>query len=67
MVARKTMWQNLWAYQIIASNPCPHINTEKLLVLKINYAMRILLCPLVMVVNTDEALSTETCFFRKEH
>jgi hypothetical protein len=26
------MWQNLRAYQILANNPCPHINAEPLLV-----------------------------------
>jgi hypothetical protein len=55
------------AYQTIANNHCLHINAEMLLMFKLDYTMTILLCPLVMVVNTDEAVSTETCLVCKEH
>jgi hypothetical protein len=44
------MWQNMPAYQTITSNPCPHINAQLLLMSGMDCAMRILLCPLVLVV-----------------
>jgi hypothetical protein len=49
------------AYQTTTNNPCPHINAELLLVSRMDYTMRILLCPLVLVVNIDDTISTETC------
>jgi hypothetical protein len=52
------MWQNLRAYRTITNNPCPHINDELLLVYRMAYAMRILLRPLVLVVNIDDAATT---------
>jgi hypothetical protein len=55
------MWQNMRAYQIITKGLYPYINAELLLVSKMDYTMRILVCPLVLVVNTDDAVSTETC------
>jgi hypothetical protein len=61
------MWQNMRAYQTITNSPCPHINAELLLVYQMDYTMRILLCPLVLVVNIDDAISTETCLICKEH
>jgi hypothetical protein len=45
---------------------CPHINAELLLVSRMDYTMRILLCPLVLVENID-AVPTETCLVCKEH
>jgi hypothetical protein len=50
----------------VTNNPCPYIIAQLLLVSRRDYTMRILLCPLVLVVNTD-AVSTETCIIRKEH
>jgi hypothetical protein len=61
------MWQNMRVYQTITNNPCPHINAELLLVSKMDYTMRILVCPLVVVVNIDDAVSTETCHICKEY
>jgi hypothetical protein len=61
------MWRNMRTYQTIANNPCSHINAEQLVVSRMNYTMRIILCPLVLVVNTDDAVSTETCIICKEH
>jgi hypothetical protein len=55
------MWKNMRAYQTIKNNPCPHINAELLLMSRMDYTMRILLCPLVLVVNIDEAVCTEIC------
>jgi hypothetical protein len=52
------MWQNMQAYQTVTNNPCPHINVELLLLSRIDYTMRFLLCPLVLVVNTDDAANT---------
>jgi hypothetical protein len=67
VVACKPMWQNMRAYQIITNNPCSHINAELLLGTRIDYTMRILLCPLVLVMNIDDVVSTETCLICKEH
>jgi hypothetical protein len=43
------------AYRIITNNPYPHINAELLLVSRMDCTMRILLCPLVLVMNIDDA------------
>jgi hypothetical protein len=67
VVACQPMWQNMQAYQAITNNPCPHLNAELLLVSRMYYAMSILLCPLVLVVNIDNGVSTETCLICKEH
>jgi hypothetical protein len=61
------MWQNMWTYQTITNNPYPYINAVLLLVARMDYTMRILLCPLVLVVNIDDAISTETYLICKEH
>jgi hypothetical protein len=55
------------AYQTVTNNPCPHINSELLLVSRMDYAKRILLCPLVFVMNIDDAVSTETYIICIEH
>jgi hypothetical protein len=55
------------AYQTITDNTCPHINAELLLVSRMDYTKRILLCPLVLVVNIVGAICTETCIICKEH
>jgi hypothetical protein len=62
------MLQNMWAYQTITDNPCPDINAELLLVVsRMDYTMRILLCPLVLIVNVDGAICSEMCLTCKEH
>jgi hypothetical protein len=48
-------------------NPCPQFNVEPLLVCRMDYTIRILLCPLVLVVSIDDAVSTETSLICKEH
>jgi hypothetical protein len=48
----------MWAYQINTIDPCPHINAELLLASKMDYTMMILFCPLVLVVNIDDAASS---------
>jgi hypothetical protein len=55
------------AYQAITSNPCTHINAELLLVSRMDYAMRTALCSLVLVVNIDDAVYTETSLICKEN
>jgi hypothetical protein len=50
------MWQNMRAYQTITNNPWAHINADLLLVSEMDYTMRILLYPLVLVVNIDDAV-----------
>jgi hypothetical protein len=67
VTAHKLIWQNMQAHQTITNNPCPHINAELLLVSRMDYTMRILLCPLEWAVNTVDAVSTETCLICKEH
>jgi hypothetical protein len=67
VVACKSVWQNMRDYQIIANNPCTHINAELLLVSEMVYTMRIILYPLVLVVNIEAAVSTEKCLICKYH
>jgi hypothetical protein len=55
------------AYQTITNNPCPHTNAELLLVSKMYYTVRILIYPLVLVVNIDNAVSIETCLICKKY
>jgi hypothetical protein len=61
VVACKPTWKNIRAYQTVTNNPCPYVNADLLLVSRMDYTMRILLCPLVLVVNTDDAIPTKTC------
>jgi hypothetical protein len=46
------------AYLTITNNLCPRINAELLPVSRMDYSKRILLCPLELVVNTDDAETT---------
>jgi hypothetical protein len=46
----------MWPYQIITNTPSLHINAELLLVSRMDYTMRILLSPLVLVVNIDDVV-----------
>jgi hypothetical protein len=57
LVACKLMWQNMRAYRTNTNNPCPYINAELLLVSRMDCTKRILLCPLVLVVNIDDGIS----------
>lgn len=45
------------AYQRVTNCPYPHINADLLLVSRIDRITRILLCPLVLVVNIVMILS----------
>jgi hypothetical protein len=67
VVAYKPMLQNMQVFQTVASNPCPHINAELLLVSRMDYAMKILLCTVVLDVNTHDAISTKGCLICKDH
>jgi hypothetical protein len=53
VVAYKPVLQNMKAFQTVTSNPCQHINAELLLVSRMDYTMKILLCTLVLDVNID--------------
>jgi hypothetical protein len=53
------VWQNMLAYQTMTKDPSSHINSELRLVSRMDYTIKILLCPLVLVVNTDHAVSTK--------
>jgi hypothetical protein len=66
VVACKPMWQNTRAYRTVTNNPCPHNNAELLPVSALVYTMRILLYPLVLVVNIDDVITTETCLICKK-
>jgi hypothetical protein len=57
----------MWIYQIIASNTCPNIDAELLLVFRLDYIMRIFLCPQVTVVKIDDATTIKTCLICKEY
>jgi hypothetical protein len=59
VVACETMWQNVRASKMITNNLCRHISAKLLLVSRMDYIMRILLCPLVLVVNINNAVATE--------
>jgi hypothetical protein len=54
------------AYQIITNNTCPNTDAELLLVSRLDYTVRIFLCPQVIVVKTDDAISIKTCLACKE-
>jgi hypothetical protein len=61
VVACKLTWQNMWAHQTITNNICQNINAELLLVSRVEHTIRIVLCPLVVVVNVYDAISANTC------
>jgi hypothetical protein len=44
----------MWFCQTFASNSCPDINSELLVVSRMDYTVRILLYPVVFVVNVDD-------------
>jgi hypothetical protein len=48
-------------------NENERIDAKLLLVFRMDYIMRILLCPLVLVVNTDDAICTKTYLICKVH
>jgi hypothetical protein len=54
------MWQNMQAHQTITNNPCPHINAKLQLVSRMDFTVKILLSPLVLVVNIDDVICTKT-------
>jgi hypothetical protein len=66
VAACKPMWQNMWAYRTITKNPCPQINAELLLVFRMDCTMMILIYPLVLVMNIDDAIFTKTCLICKD-
>jgi hypothetical protein len=53
------------AYQRVTSSIPTHTNSQLLLVSSMDNAIRILLCPLMLVVNIDDGC-TETCLICKE-
>jgi hypothetical protein len=48
-------------YQTATNNTCPDINVDLLLMPRLVYTMRIVLCPLVVVVDIYDAVFTKTC------
>jgi hypothetical protein len=54
------MWKNMRAH-----HTTPTIHAELLMVFRMDYTMRILPCPLVLVVNIDDADSAEKCLLCK--
>jgi hypothetical protein len=59
MVACKLTWQNMWAYKTVTSNICRNINDELLMVSGLEFIMRIVLCPLVVMVKMYDAISSK--------
>jgi hypothetical protein len=57
----------MWASHTISNNTSPNINAELLVVSSLKYAMRIVLCPLVVVVNIHGAVSANVCLVSEEH
>jgi hypothetical protein len=58
--------RNPWTYQIIKNNTC--INDEELLLAsRLNYTVRIFLCPQVIVVKIDDAVFIKTHLACKEN
>jgi hypothetical protein len=53
-------------YETIASNTCPNINAELLLMSILEYTMRAALFSLVLFVKIYD-VSTKTCLVWKEH
>jgi hypothetical protein len=51
----------------VTSDPHPHINAELLLMSRMDYTMRVLFFPLVLIVNIDDAVPIETCLICQEH
>jgi hypothetical protein len=49
------------AYQTIINNTSPNINAELLLVFILEHTSWIVLCPVVVVVNIYDVVSTKTC------
>jgi hypothetical protein len=48
----------MWAYQTITSSTDLNINAELLMVSRLEFTMRIVLCPLMVVVKIYDAVST---------
>jgi hypothetical protein len=59
MTACKRTWQNTFAYQTVTNNTCQNINAELSMVSRLQFTMRIVLCPLVVVVKIYDALCTK--------
>jgi hypothetical protein len=55
------------AHQIISNSLYQRISVQLLLVSTMDYTMRILLFPLVLIVNIDYAASATTCLIYIEH
>jgi hypothetical protein len=49
----------MWVYQTITSSTNLNINAELLMVSRLEFTMRIVLCPLVVVVNIYDAVSAK--------
>jgi hypothetical protein len=60
------MWENMRECKTIVNNPCLQITDKLQLLSRMDYTVKILLCPLVFVVNIDDAISTETSLICKE-
>jgi hypothetical protein len=57
VVACEPTWKNRRTYQTVTNNACQNINAELLLVSRLEYAVRIVLSPLVVVVKIYEGES----------
>ena len=55
----QVLWQSTWAYQKINHDTRPH--HEHLLVLGMDFTMLFLVCPLILIVETCDAICTKSC------
>jgi hypothetical protein len=67
VVACKLMWEKMRSYQSVTQNTCPNFNAELLLVNKLEYTMRIVFCPVVVVVKMYDGMCIKTCLVSKEN
>jgi hypothetical protein len=51
----------MWAYQTTTNNTCRDINVEQFLASRLEYTMRIAICPLVVAVKIYDAVPSKTC------
>jgi hypothetical protein len=56
------MLQIMWTYRTITNNPYAYFNAEMLLVSRMDCTVRVLLWPLVLVMNIDDAFLPKSAY-----
>jgi hypothetical protein len=59
--------KNVWTYHSNTHSTSPHINTEMMCVSSMDFTTWILLCPLMLIVDICNAISTKRCLICEEH